>query len=95
VTGALTHLDFQPHLGKLFGFAGSHIELRLIKIDVLAPRAGIDRIPFSAIFQGPPGDVLPEGLYEATIEGGGELLFYINPVHTPHRDWQDYQAVFN
>lgn len=91
----LTHLDFKPHVGKVFRFSGSHVGLRLIKVDVLQAYPGIDHIPFSAIFQGPPGDILPEGLYRASVEGGGELEFYISPVHTPQRDRQDYQAVFN
>lgn len=95
MAASLTHSDFQQHVGKVFRFAGSHVALRLTKVEVREPYPGIDRIPFSAIFEGPPGDILPEGLYQAGIEGGGELEFYIIPVHTPQRDRQDYQAVFS
>jgi hypothetical protein len=89
--------NFAPHVGKSFRFAGWHGALRLAKIDALSDSAvpGTERMPFTLIFHGPSGDVLPEGLHEAEIEDGPMIEFYISPIHTVARDRQDYQAVFN
>ena len=57
----------------------------------LAPGLGLD----TAIFTGPPGDVLPEGLYGFDVDNGPAFGFYVIPIYTPMRDRQDYQAVFN
>lgn len=93
----LTHDDFLPHLGKEFRFSGWHGVLTLEKVDVRQDRAMPNRTtpPFSAIFHGPRGDVLPEGLYEAKAGDAPGLSFYIMPIHTRAPDRQDYQAVFN
>ncbi len=93
----LHHHDFTPHIGKLFRFPGSRIAVTLATVDVheQARVPGIDRTPFTLIFHGPLGDVLPEGFYSAEIEDGSTLAFYIMPIHTVARDRQDYQAVFN
>jgi hypothetical protein len=55
----------------------------------------LPRPPFTLIFAGPPGDVLPEGEYAFEVEGGPAFEFYVMPIHTPARDRQDYQAAFN
>jgi hypothetical protein len=34
-------------------------------------------------------------MYECEIEGGPTYRIYVNPVHTPQPDHQEYQAVFN
>jgi len=39
--------------------------------------------------------VLPEGLYDVAIDDAGEFTWYIIPIHTAARDWQDYQVAFN
>jgi hypothetical protein len=91
------HEDFAPYAGKAFSFPGRTVTLVLADIKTM-PRAavpGADRVPFSLIFQGPAGDVLPEGLYTAAIEAGPQVDLYIMPVHTPAAGRQDYQAVFN
>jgi len=89
------HEDFIPHLNKLFRFQGR--QLRLATVDVgdppnLPPES---RKPFSLIFHGSRGDVMPEGLYEAEAEDGARFELYVIPIHTPAPDRQDYQAVFN
>ena len=60
-----------------------------------AERKTFPRQPFSLIFRGPPADVLPEGLHTLEVEGGDSFTIYVMPIHTPARDRQDYQAVFN
>ncbi|HET6194661.1 MAG TPA: hypothetical protein VFE12_02860 [Acetobacteraceae bacterium] len=87
---ALRHEDFAPHVNKLFGFVGWHGTLRLVDIERAAPGG-----PFTLLFQGPPADILPEGLYTAIVDEAPRFAFYIMPIHTPAGGRQDYQAVFN
>ena|SRR5579863_9206570 len=89
--------DFAPHVGKRFGFAGWHSALRLVSINLHEQPAvpGVARPPFTLLFHGPAGDVLPEGLYRADIEDGPTLEFYVIPIHTVAPGRQEYQAVFN
>jgi hypothetical protein len=89
--------DFAPHVGKLFTFSGETVALRLESVR-MQPQSGppdAPRTPFTLIFHGPVNEVLPEGLYQAVIEDGPVLEFYIMPIHTVARDRQEYQAVFN
>jgi hypothetical protein len=53
------------------------------------------RQPFTLILRGPPGDVLPKGLYDVALNDSSDLTLYIMPIHTVARDQQDYQVVFN
>lgn len=96
MTEPLTHEHFEPHLHKDFRFGGA-IALRLTQIEVKPdpPLPGLAYKAFTLIFTGPPGKVLPEGFYAAEVEGGPRFEFYIMPIHTPARDRQEYQAVFN
>lgn len=90
----LRNEDFAPHLGKPFRLAGWHSALRLATIAVeRQDLAG--RTPFTLIFHGPVGEVLPEGLYHAEIEDGPAFEIYIMPIHTVAPGRQEYQAVFN
>ena len=91
----LQHEDFSPHLNKLFGFEGRHHQLRLASVEVGDAPTPDQRKPFNLIFQGPRGDVMPEGLYMAEVEDGARFELYVIPIHTPAPDRQDYQAVFN
>jgi hypothetical protein len=93
----LTSADFAPYLGKTFRPSGQHRSLTLVSIRTpsLPHDDSALRQPFILIFEGPPGDILPEGLYEVAVDGGPEFSLYISPVHTIVRDRQDYQAVFN
>nr|WP_294510992.1 hypothetical protein [uncultured Rhodopila sp.] len=91
------HEDFLPYAGRTFCFSGQTVTLVLAEIKAM-PRAaipGAERIPFSLIFHGSAGDVLPEGLYAAAIEAGPKVDLYIMPVHTRAAGRQEYQAVFN
>jgi hypothetical protein len=86
----LRHEDFAPHVNKLFRFEGWHGALRLTAIESREAHRS-----FTLLFQGPPGDVLPEGLHIATVDDAQRFEFYIMPIHTPAAGRQDYQAVFN
>lgn len=93
----LHHEDFTPYVGKWFGFAGQHVVLQLATItpNPHAAIPGSTRTPFTLVFHGPVGDILPEGLHRAQIEDGPALEVYVMPIHTVVAGRQDYQAVFN
>jgi hypothetical protein len=99
MTEPLTPEHFRPHLARIFRVQGDDRALTLTEVQVPAlPESQLKilpRQPFSLIFQSPPAEVLPEGLYTFEVEGGPALEFYVMPIHTPARDRQDYQAVFN
>jgi hypothetical protein len=93
----LRHEDFMPHVGKQMRFEGWQGTLRLAAID-LHPQAaapGFAVTPFTLLFHGPVGDILPEGMYRADIEDGPSFEFYIMPIHTAVPGRQEYQVVFN
>jgi hypothetical protein len=95
----LTADDFAPFLDKHFSTAGGPETFMLVKIERQPQPSASDaaefRIPFILIFRGPPEQVLREGLYVFNVEAGPRFEFYVMPIHTPSRDRQDYQAVFN
>jgi hypothetical protein len=97
MTALSQHQDFAPFVGRQFGFEGQRIVLHLAKVQLGAPYtiAGTQRTPFTLIFHGPAGDVLPEGMVRTHIEDGPQAEFYIMPIHTIEPGRQDYQAVFN
>jgi hypothetical protein len=95
----LTPEHFRPHLEKVFRVRGGHHALTLTEVLVRqlseAERKVVPRQPFTLVFRGPPGDVLREGLCILEVEGGPGFELYVMPIHTPARDRQDYQTVFN
>lgn len=96
----LTPEHFHPHLDKVFRVQGGRHALTLAEVQARqlseAERKVVPRQPFNLVFRGPPGDVLREGPYVLEVEEGGPgFELYVMPIHTPARDRQDYQAVFN
>ena len=89
--------DFKPHLERSFTVAGEAHTLVLVSANPLesSPSPADARAPFILIFRGPPGAVLPEGTHTLEAEDGPSFTFYIMPIHTPARDRQDYQVLFN
>jgi hypothetical protein len=99
MTEQLTAGHFHPHVDKIFRVRGGRHALTLSCVEVSRPGGAALpaplRQPFNLIFSGPPGDVLREGLYTLEVENGPHFELYVMPVHTPARDRQDYQAMFN
>jgi hypothetical protein len=97
MTESLTHEHYAPYVGRSFSFEGHHVTLILASVKANPQFAvpGSSQVPFNLIFHGPAGDILPEGDYRAIVEDGPVMTFYLMPVHTPDRERQDYQAVFN
>ena len=91
--------DFEDCIGKIFQSESSRHALTLSRIERYPlPRgaqASTSREPFSLIFQGLQGSILPEGLQSFVLEDGRSFAFYMMPIHTPAAGRQDYQAVFN
>jgi hypothetical protein len=88
---------FLPHVDKTFRVVGGRHALTLKNVDQgrREERGGAPFEAFNLIFSGPPGDVLAEGLYTLEVEGGPSFQLYVMPIHTPERDRQDYQSLWN
>lgn len=99
VTALLTAEHFRPHVGKVFRVQGGEHALTLDEVQMhplsQAQAKVLSRQPFTLIFKGPPGNVLPEGMYTLDVDGGASFELYVMPVHTPAPDRQHYQAAFN
>jgi hypothetical protein len=95
MTELISHETFLPHLDKEFRVKGGRHVLKLSRVDTMPKIDGMPRQPFTLIFSGPPGDLLPEGQRTFEVDGGAAFDLYVIPVHTPQLGRQDYQAVFN
>jgi hypothetical protein len=96
MSDALTADMFVSHIGRSMSLPDGRT-LMLIAVD-RSPGTGhgsAPRAPFSLLLRGQPAPVVPEGLYRVTLEDGAGFELYLIPVHTPARDHQDYQIVFN
>jgi hypothetical protein len=96
MTDAASAETFTPHIGKAVWLPGGQT-LTLIAVDQAslfipgaAPRAG-----FSLLLRGACAPIAPEGMHRIILEGGASFELYLIPIHTPSRDHQDYQIVFN
>lgn len=93
----LTNEHFSAHAGKRFSLEGRHLTLLLRSVDP-RPRFAVPdakRVPFTLIFEGPAGDILPPAGYRASVQDGPVFDLHIMPIQTHAVDRQDYQAVFN
>jgi hypothetical protein len=90
----LTADHFMPHVEKVFRVKGGRHALTLAHVEVSGAK-GWERQPFNLIFSGPPGDVLPAGMYVLEVVDGPQFELYIMPIHTPEKGRQDYQSAFN
>lgn len=90
----LTPQHFLPFVDKPFRVDGTGHVLTLSNVEV-RQAMGAPQQPFTLIFRGEPGNILPEGTRVIEVDGGPSFEMYIMPIHTPARDRQDYQAVFN
>lgn len=91
---SLTPEDFRPHVKKVFRVKGGRHALTLADVEV-SSATGAPRQPFNLIFSGPPGDVLPEGLYVMEVADGPQFELYVMPIYTAERGRRDYQSAFN
>jgi hypothetical protein len=86
---------FTPHIGKAVLLPdGQRLTLAAVGrrgSDV----PGAPRAAFTLILRAAAAPIVPEGLHRLTLEDGASFDLYLIPIHTPSRDRQDYQIVFN
>ncbi len=91
--------DILPHVNKTVRIDGFPHALTIVEVTVRQQGAAEIALklprPFTVIFRGAPGDVLAEGLHTLNVEDGPTFTMHVIPIHTPQRDRQDYQAIFN
>jgi hypothetical protein len=86
---------FTPHVGKAVLLPDGQ-RLTLAAVDRRGSHApGSPRAAFTLILRGAPAPIVPEGIHRLTLEDGASFDLYLIPIHTPSRDRQDYQIVFN
>ena len=85
---------FTPHIGKAVSLPDGRT-LTLTTIDQRESGASGAPRAFTLLLRGPPDRIVPEGLHCLTLEGGASFDLYLIPIHTPSRDRQDYQIIFN
>ena len=98
----LTHEMFEPLVGKPFRLHvgdGKAIEVELIQASRLPAYGGRNgapaaREPFSLLFRGPTGFVLPQRMYALEQEPLGRVEIFLVPIG-PDEVGQRYEAVFN
>jgi Domain of unknown function (DUF6916) len=83
---------FTPHIGKAVLLPDGH-PLTLVAVDQRG--SDLPRAAFSLILRGAAAPIVPEGMHRLTLEDGASFELYLIPIHTPSRDRQDYQIVFN
>ncbi len=96
MTAAITAETFASHVGKAASLSSGH-QLNLVAVELpkSTPSAAPGRTGFTLVLRGAPSPIAAEGMYAITFEDGASFDLYIIPVHTPSRDHQDYQVVFN
>jgi len=91
----LTAETFARHVGQTFQIKGGRYALALTEIEIAPLQSWQTHPSFTLLFNGPHGDVLPEGMHALTQEDGTVYELYVIPIHTLAPGRQDYQAVFN
>jgi hypothetical protein len=96
----LTVESFTGLLGKNFRLTGTDaqtIDLILIEARGISPKSrplGAGREPFSLVFLGPKGPVLPQRIYPLENSSLGRLEMFLVPIASD-ADGVKYEAVFN
>ncbi len=95
MTDAPSAETFTRHIGKAVSLHDGH-RLTLVAVDQRksgAPDA--ESHAFSLLLRGAPAPIAPEGMHRLILAGGASFDLYLIPIHTPSREHQDYQIIFN
>jgi hypothetical protein len=92
MTDAASAETFAPHIGRAVSL-GDGPTLTLVAVD--RHKSPMPGVGFTLLLRGAPAPIAPEGMHRITLEGGASFDLYLIPIHTPSRDHQDYQIVFN
>jgi hypothetical protein len=96
MSDAINAETFTPYVGKPGSLANGQA-LTLVAIDLHRspqPNTAPDT-SFSLLLRGAAAPIVTEGLHRLAFEDGASFELYLIPIHTPSRDHQDYQVVFN
>jgi hypothetical protein len=93
---AINSETFTPYVGRPASLANGQA-LTLVAVDLhRSPRPNAaPGTSFSLLLRGAATPIVSEGLYRLAFEDGANFELYLIPIHTPSRDHQDYQVVFN
>ena len=92
MTDATSAETFTPHIGKAIALHDGQT-LTLVAVD--RHKSPAPSRAFTLLLRGAPAPIAPEGMHRLTLDGGASFDLYLIPIHTPSRDHQDYQIVFN
>ncbi len=92
MTDAASAETFAPYIGKAISLRDGPT-LTLVAVD--RHKSPTPCGAFTLLLRGAPAPIASEGVHRITLEGGASFDFYLIPIHTPSRDHQDYQIVFN
>ena len=92
MTDAASAETFAPYIGRAISL-GDGSTLTLVAVD--RHKSPMPGVGFTLLLRGAPAPIAPEGMHRITLEGGASFDLYLIPIHTPSRDHQDYQIVFN
>lgn len=100
VLDKLTVEEFTGQVGRTFRLTPGDapaldlvlVEARDLSLQTTVP--GAKRAPFSLVFQGPKGPVLPQRIYPLENETLGRLEIFLVPIGTDS-DGVKYEAIFN
>jgi hypothetical protein len=85
---------FMAHVGEEASLADGQ-KLMLVAVEKRHAAGAAPRAAFSLHLRGAPAPIAPEGMHRLAFEDGASFDLYLIPIHTPSRDHQDYQIVFN
>ena len=85
---------FMAHVGEEASLSDGQ-KLTLVAVNRRDSQGASPRGVFSLHLRGAPAPIAPEGMHRLTFGDGATFDLYLIPVHTPSRDHQDYQIVFN
>ena len=93
---AINAETFRPYVGQPASLAnGPALTLVAIDLHPSPPPSAAPGSSFSLHLRGAPAPIAAEGLHRLAFEDGASFELYLIPIHTPSRDHQDYQVVFN
>jgi len=92
---AVTVDDFIPHVSSTFTLIAEDEQLPLTLEEAIAVRGGNPkkREPFSLVFSGTPGHVLPQKTYRIVHPSMGAMEIFIVPI-AASADGTQYEAIF-
>ena len=94
---SLTVADFERRVGQRFRIGAEEESAghdgELVEVTAVGEAAPGGRVPFSLVFRGPPGTVLPQRIYRVDHAELGRLDIFLVPIGADAEGVR-YEAVF-